>query len=62
MNKEWYKSKTIWVSVAALLTAVTTAMGFNIPVDFNVLIIALLGVMGVTLRTAIPEASPVKKK
>lgn len=55
MNKEWYKSKTVWISAASLVAAVATAMGFNVQVDYNALMLGIAGALGITLRDAIPK-------
>jgi len=62
MNKTWYTSKTLWISAGTLVTALITAMGFNIPIDMNVLILGIAGLMGITLRDAIPAETKTTKK
>ena len=59
MNKDWYTSKTVWVSVASLLFAILTAMGFTVELDTNTIyavLAAILGLLGITLRDAIPTS------
>lgn len=54
MNKEWYKSKSIWVSVASLISAVAVSVGFELsPAHSQALVLGILGILGISLRDAI---------
>ena len=53
-SKAWWKSKSIWVSVASLVSAVAISLGLELsPTQSQALIFAILGVLGISLRDAI---------
>jgi len=53
-SKPWYYSKTIWTSLAALISAVAVATGLELsPEHVEALLFALLGLIGINLRLAV---------
>ena len=57
MNKSWYKSKAIWVSVAGIISAIAAETGILelTPETSMTLLVVFLGLLGITLRDAVPK-------
>ena len=53
MDKEWYKSKTIWSGVALLAVGICQAMGINLPYEILYSAAGAFGLYG--LRDAIGQ-------
>ena len=47
MDKEWYKSKTIWAAAIIALVGVLNAMGIEVPTDLVITLAGALGVYGI---------------
>lgn len=46
MNKDWYKSKTVWVAAIGAAIAIVNAMGIPIP-EYVYMVLASTGLYGV---------------
>lgn len=55
IDKEWYKSKTIWSAIALALIGVAKAYGLELPYDAIVTLCGAFGLYGV--RDAIGKKS-----
>jgi len=42
MNKDWYKSKTIWVAIVTAVLSVATTAGYVVPTE----VYGVLGALG----------------
>jgi hypothetical protein len=60
--KKWYKSKTIWLQVIAVIIGGIQALEGSawIPVEYQVAILAVLNII-VRLITSVPVVSPLAK-
>ncbi len=47
MDKEWYKSKTIWAAGIIALVGILNAMGIDVPTDLVITLAGALGVYGI---------------
>jgi hypothetical protein len=46
MKKKWYRSRTIWLSIVAMVVSITSeATGYSIPVEIQVGVLAILGII-----------------
>ena len=47
LDKEWYKSKTIWAGVLIAAYGVLSAAGINLPTELIITLASALGLVGV---------------